>query len=293
MKKVEASILALAGGVSYGVLPGLVKKAYAAGVATGPLTTLQNLVGATMLWLLAWGMGRYAKQKQVIADSSQSASPNDWAQSTDILLKTSQAAETTNAVHDTSQPTVAWQQIAKLLLVGFLPGLTGVFYYLALVELPAAIGIVLLFQFTWAGVLLEAFVKRRRPGKFRLLALGCLIPGTWLAVGATNLNSTALSWHGLGLGLLSAFTYAAFLYCTGEVETDVPPWTRSALIITGSLIVNLLVFPPTALTIATLTIPLLVYGALMGIFGPVIPTVCFAYGVRVLCPPRSFSPLIL
>jgi drug/metabolite transporter (DMT)-like permease len=31
-----------------------------------------------------------------------------------------------------------------------------------------------------------------------------------------------------------------------------------------------------------ITMPLLVYGSLMGIFGPVIPTVCLAYGVPVI-----------
>ncbi len=266
MRKFEASLLALAGGMSYGVLSGLVKKAYAAGVDTGPLTTLQNIVGASFLWSIVWWMARRARQeKQTVAAHNLTATASADAQ--DIT---------------TTEPASSRREVVQLLLVGSLPGLTGVFYYLALVRISATLGIILLFQFVWLGVLLEALIERRWPGKFRLLALACLIPGTWLAVGAEQLNSTTLSWSGITLALLSAVTYSGFLYCTGRVATNVPPWKRSALIITGSLLINFLAFPPTYLTKEVITAPLLIYGGLMGIFGPVIPTICFAYGVPVI-----------
>lgn len=242
MKKFQASLLALSGGVSYGLLSGFTKQAYAAGVTTGPLTTFQNLAGALLLWLLALLAGQ-------------------------------------------NRGKVTREQVVKLLLVGTLPGLTGAFYYLSLADLPAAVAIVLLFQFTWLGGLLEFLMEGRRPGLNHWLALACLIPGTLLAVG--QLKPASFAWQGVVFGLLSAVTYAGFLYCTGRVVPEVSPWIRSPLIISGSCLINLVVFPPLYLTDMVLTKQMLtgdlfLWGTLMGIFGPVIPTVCFTFGVPVI-----------
>lgn len=242
MNKLQASLFTLAGGISYGFLPGFAKMAYKNGVETGPLTTLQYLLGSTFLWSLA------------------------------ILIEGRPWAESSN---------LNWSRIKKLVPVGFLSGVTGALYYLALTTLPAALGIILLFQFTWMGVLLEMVLEGRKPGKYSILALVLLIPGTVLAVG-TGWQMESIPWLGIGLGLLSAVTYTGFLYGSGKVAVEVSPWTRSAVIVTAALLTNILIFSPGYLSTGSLGSNLgqvVLWSGLMAIFGPLIPTICFAYGV--------------
>lgn len=172
-------------------------------------------------------------------------------------------------------------QIIKLLLVGTLPGLTGVFYYLSLKILPASIAIILLFQFTWMGALFDYIFDKRKPTATELTAILFVIPGTFLAIG--NLSDiSSLSWEGLFLGIASALTYTGFLYCTGRVAPDISPWIRSPLIITGSLIITVIIFRPFSFEETFLFRDVLLWGGLMGVFGPVIPTICLTFGVPVI-----------
>lgn len=238
MTKLQASGLALLGGASYGLLSGLTKLAYASGVATGPLTITQNLVGALSLWLLACVLARGQARPQR-------------------------------------------RQILSLLLTGALPGLTGAFYYLALARLPASLGIVLLFQFTWLGVVLEWLLTGRQPAASRWLALLLLLPGTFLAAGLTG-SKVQWHWGGAGLALLAALAYTAYLAVAGRVALEVSPWWRSAWISTGATLATAIFFrlvtPETGGNLGAL----IGYGSLMGLFGVLLPTLCFSYGVPII-----------
>lgn len=238
MTKLQASGLALLGGASYGLLSGLTKLAYASGVATGPLTITQNLVGALSLWLFASILAR------------GEAKPGR-------------------------------RQILSLLLTGALPGLTGAFYYLALARLPAALGIVLLFQFTWLGVVLEWLLSGRRPAASRWLALLLLLPGTVLAAG---LSGSRVQWHwgGAGLALLAALAYTGYLAAAGRVALQVSPWWRSAWISTGATLSTAIFFRLVVPETGGNPGALIWYGSLMGLFGVLLPTLCFSYGVPVI-----------
>ena len=50
--------------------------------------------------------------------------------------------------------------IFSLLTVGTTMSMTGIFYAISVEELPASIAVVLLFQFTWIGVVIEAIANR-------------------------------------------------------------------------------------------------------------------------------------
>ncbi|MFZ5625907.1 MAG: DMT family transporter [Bacillota bacterium] len=239
MTKFQASMLALLGGASYGLLPGFAKQAYASGVGTGPLTMTQNLIGAILLWWIAF-----------IAARGQSKPDR--------------------------------RQILQLLLTGALPGLTGAFYYWALTLLPASLGIILLFQFTWMGVGLEWLLTGIKPGPSRWLAMLLLLPGTVLAAGLER-GIAHLHWLGVILGLLSAVAYTGYLYAAGRVATSVSPWFRSAWISTGATITTSIFFSLFLTGDGGGKVgDLLLYGGLMGLFGALLPTVCFAYGVPVI-----------
>ena len=46
--------------------------------------------------------------------------------------------------------------------------MTGIFYAISVEELPASIAVVLLFQFTWIGVVIEAIANRTFPSREKL-----------------------------------------------------------------------------------------------------------------------------
>lgn len=175
-----------------------------------------------------------------------------------------------------------FKQYAQLMSVGSMMGLTGVFYYTSLQTIPASIAIVLLFQFTWIGVVIEAIIKRQRPTWDQVLSLVILFLGTLLAGGILfSASNEPLQFNLMGViwGLLSAVSYALFIIFSGRVASNVPSLQRSTTIITGGMITAFIIFPPTFIFDGTIFSSLSWYGLLMGILGPVIPTLLFTKGV--------------
>ncbi len=142
------------------------------------------------------------------------------------------------------------KQWLLLVGVGATTGLTGVFYYRALQYVPASIAIVLLFQFTWIGVLVEAVLLRRRPETGKVIALILLLLGTVLAGGLFGSGFGQFTLAGVLLGLLSAVTYALFIIFSGRVAPQVNPWLRSAIMLTGASLLTFIVYPPPSLQMA-------------------------------------------
>ncbi|WP_139488275.1 EamA family transporter [Brevibacillus dissolubilis] len=177
----------------------------------------------------------------------------------------------------------SFKQWLLLAAVGTNMGLTGIFYYAALQSIPASIGIVLLFQFTWIGVLLDAVHKRQWPSRDKLLALVLLFAGTFLAGGLLDGgggDTWEFTFTGIGLGLLSAVTYALFILFSEKVAVEVHPLLRGAIMTTGSMLITFIVFPPTFLTNGTLFDgTLFQWGFLLAFFGAIIPTLFFTIGV--------------
>lgn len=176
-----------------------------------------------------------------------------------------------------------WQKISiktglALMAVGSLSGLTGFFYYSSMARSSVSVGIVLLFQYTWIGALYEWLFERRRPHAFTYVLLGMLLLGTALAANLFSDSQQQLTLSGAGYGLLSAFTFAGYLYASGKVATEVSPWLRSPLMVTGSCLLILLLFPPVYLTPANLAASLGWLGLVTALLGAVIPQICFAAG---------------
>ncbi|HEY8342861.1 MAG TPA: DMT family transporter, partial [Calditerricola sp.] len=123
-------------------------------------------------------------------------------------------------------PRLTWREVMKIAAAGSLVGITGIFYYASLRYIPASIAIVLLFQFTWIGVLLEALTTRKAPPVMKGVSVAVLLVGTVLASGLLEGNLDRLPLLGLGLGFLSAVSYALFIYLSGRVAPTVSPWLR-------------------------------------------------------------------
>lgn len=167
----------------------------------------------------------------------------------------------------------------KIMVAGTFTGLTGVFYYTSLQTVPASIAIILLFQFTWIGVLYEWVFERKKPTKETYLSLVLVFAGTLLAANVIEGQFQALSLFGILMGLCAAFTFAAFIYVSGRVSTEVTPWLRSPLMITGSFLIIFIIFPPEFLISGVMFEGLWKVALPLAFFGAVLPTVCFTKGV--------------
>jgi drug/metabolite transporter (DMT)-like permease len=180
--------------------------------------------------------------------------------------------------------TLSFKAKGLLCLCGIFPGLTGILYYLALQTVSASLGVILLFQFVWMGILLDAIIKRRAPTRQQLLALALVLIGTVLAAGSQALALSSVSPIGILFGLLAAFCYTCNLQVNGRVATEVPASVRSTLMISGALVITLIIFPPGFLVDGSLGHGLWLWGLLMGLFGIVIPPFLFARGIPHIGP---------
>lgn len=170
------------------------------------------------------------------------------------------------------------QTIGKLLLAGVPIGLTTIFYYASLAYVSASLGLVLLFQFVWIGVLMERVVQKKPISRQKTIAIFFLLVGSTLASGLT-LDMLGGQWLGYALGLASALTYATVLLVSGSVATNIPSVLKSAWMSAGALIVIVCAFPPTFLTDLAVLKDFFPYMALLACFGLVLPPVLFSIGV--------------
>lgn len=171
------------------------------------------------------------------------------------------------------------RQWGSLLAVGLTMGLTSIFYYYSLQYVSASLAIVLLFQFTWIGILIEAIANRRLPTKDKFVAVIFLIIGTLLAADLSGLNKDSFSFLGWVSGGLSAFTYAFFIFFSGKIAVELNSVLRTTIILTGGMLIISIVFPPHFIYDGSLWNGLFMWGILLAFFGAVLPTLFFAMGV--------------
>lgn len=233
------------GACSYGVLSSIVKLAYTHGYNLGEVVGTQMLWGTLITWAISLMLQKRNKAKQ------QSAP----------ILKASP------------------KEKLLLLAVGTFMVMTGLLYYGSLQHITASLAVILLFQFTWIGVLLEAITKRKWPSKLQLITLLFVFIGTGLAAGISKNGLASAPMIGIVLGLLSAVSYTLFIFFSGKTVPRLDPIYRSAWMSTGGLLLVFILFPPVYLFNGALEVTLLFFGLLLGLFGAVIPTLCFTIGI--------------
>ncbi|MBS4179245.1 EamA family transporter [Bacillus sp. FJAT-49731] len=171
------------------------------------------------------------------------------------------------------------KQSIELLLVGMVVSLTSIFYALCLRSVPASLAVVLLFQFTWIGILIEAIYLKKRPSRAKLIAILLLWIGTLLSGG---IGSQSFEWsqniEGIVFGLLSAISFAIFFFISGKVGAEIPAIQRSTVISAGGLLLVFFTITPLQIMHETVEHGLWEYGILQGIFGIILPVVFFALG---------------
>lgn len=246
----------LAGAMSYGILSTIVVLAYGQGYQLGEVVGSQLLTG----FILSWTLALYTKFKQ--GSKAREAGQRQGGAA---------------PIHAFRRLT--WKHRLLLMAAGTPTVITGLVYYQSLRYIPASLAIILLFQFTWISVLIQAMVKRQRPAKAMLLSLLVLFGGTLLAAGFLEQGLGEFDVLGIAFGLMSAVSYSLFLLFSGKAVPAAHPAYRSAWMVTGGLILLFILFPPAFLFNGMIWSPLLVFGLLLGFFGAFIPPVLFAVGV--------------
>ncbi|MBY0599553.1 EamA family transporter [Bacillus bingmayongensis] len=178
-----------------------------------------------------------------------------------------------------SRHKVPKKQAFSLLAVGTTMSMTGIFYAISVEELPASIAVVLLFQFTWIGVVIEAIANKTLPSREKVISIIILFAGTLFAGGVFEGLGQNFSTKGIIFGLLAAVSFSFYIFASGRVATNVPPYTKSFLMTTSATLIVCLIFPPTFLTDGALQAGLWKYAFFLGFFGVVVPVICFSIGV--------------
>lgn len=165
-----------------------------------------------------------------------------------------------------------------LMLSGVPLGITSYTYYECVQYVPASIAILLLFQFVWIGMVLDWIFRGKQPSKIQLISMLGLLIGTAFAVGI--LNEQQIDWNlkGVGFGLVSALSYALFLFWS-ETGKHTHYTIKGALKATAAAFISILIFNPIDGLDGILSNGLLEYGIPLAMFGVLIPPVLFAYGV--------------
>jgi drug/metabolite transporter (DMT)-like permease len=218
------------GATSYGMLATFVKMAYNEGYTTAEVTTSQFVLG--IIGILLINLFQKTKNKNTALKASK-------------------------------------QNIFQLMLAGTSLGMTSVFYYLAVKYIPVSIGIVLLMQTVWMGVLLEMILEKKLPSTQKAVAVIIVLFGTVLA---TNLiqNEIQLDWHGIMWGMLAAASFTTTMFTANSVATNISSAQRSLYMLLGGAII---VF---SFSIATQVTPFnfeifYKWGIILALFGTIIP----------------------
>lgn len=163
--------------------------------------------------------------------------------------------------------------IFQLMFAGTSLGLTSVFYYLAVKYIPVSVGIVLLMQTVWMGVLVEWFLEKKAPPIQKISAVIVVLIGTFLAINIfeIDLNNTEINWgKGLLWGLLAAASFTTTMFTANRIAVNSTATIRSLYMLLGGGIIVLIFSISTQNTPFNFEI-FTKWGIVLALFGTIIP----------------------
>ncbi|MEO7975707.1 DMT family transporter [Flavobacterium sp.] len=218
------------GATSYGMLATFVKMAYGEGFTTAEITTSQFVLG--ILGILLINAFQKIKNKEKVIKATP-------------------------------------KNIFNLMLAGSSLGMTSLFYYLAVKYIPVSIGIVLLMQTVWMGVILEMILEKKLPSKQKVISVFIVLTGTVLATNIIN-NDINLDWKGIGWGILAAASFTATMFTANRVATEISSAQRSLYMLLGGAIIVFSFAFFTQITSFNFGI-FMKWGIVLSLFGTIIP----------------------
>ncbi|MDQ1000500.1 drug/metabolite transporter (DMT)-like permease [Neobacillus niacini] len=167
-----------------------------------------------------------------------------------------------------------------LIIAGVLTGLTNILYGRSLNYLPASLAVVLLFQFTWIGMLISCLSKRQLPSRVDFISLLILVSGTIPAAGLIDVDISQIPFQGWLWGLAAALSYSLFLFVNDRVTTNMNTTNRLVLVSFFAFMISAVFQSPEIIWNGTLfNEGLWIYGLALGLFGLIIPVFLFTIAV--------------
>lgn len=222
------------GATSYGMLATFVKIAYGEGFTTAEVTSSQFIYGLIGV----------------------------------LLINAFQRTKNKNNVNKASR-----KNITQLMIAGTSMGFTSIFYYLAVRYIPVSIGIVLLMQTVWMGVLLEWFLDGKAPSLQKIIAVLVVLFGTSLAINifGIDFNDSETDWAtGLLWGLLAAASFTTTMFTSNRIALKVSTAQRSLFMLSGGAVIVFSFALITQNTAFNLEI-FAKWGIILALFGTIIP----------------------
>lgn len=180
----------------------------------------------------------------------------------------------------TNRKKLGFNGIKPLIFAGVLTGLTNIVYGHSLNYLPASLAVVLLFQFTWIGVVISCISKRQFPSRIETISLLILVIGTIPAAGLIDVDVSKIPLQGWVWGLAAALCYSLFLFANGRATTNMTTTNRLVLVSFFAFMMSVVFQSPEVIWNGTLfNEGLWVYGLLLGLFGMIIPVFLFTIAV--------------
>ena len=180
----------------------------------------------------------------------------------------------------TNRTKISFKGIRILILAGVLTGLTNIVYGRSLIYLPASLAVVLLFQFTWMGMVISCLVKRQLPSRIELISLLILFTGTIPAAGLIDVDLTQIPIQGWLWGLTAALCFTLFIFINSKPSNSMSPSNRLLLVSFFAFMTTAVFQSPEIIWNGTLFGGgLWVYGLALGLFGMIIPVYLFTIAV--------------
>lgn len=178
-------------------------------------------------------------------------------------------------------------EILPLMFTGSAIGLTNFLYYKSVQFIPASLAIILLMQFTWFSMLLEWLFLHRRPTRTELITVSVILVGTIMASGIMTTETYSYSIMGIGLALLSSFTYGAYIVANGQCGHNVRWEAKSMAIMLGSSITIFAINAPRITEGEYMNGEFALWILLLAVAGTTVPTALFAAGIPKIGAPLS------
>ncbi len=180
----------------------------------------------------------------------------------------------------TNRSKFSFNGVKFLILAGILTGLTNIVYGHSLNFLPASLAVVLLFQFTWIGMLISCISKRQFPSRIESISLLVLVAGTIPAAGLMDVDLSQIPFQGWLWGLAAALCYSFFLFVNGKATASMTASNRLVWVSFSAFMITAVFQSPEIIWNGTLfNEGLWMYGLALGLFGMIIPVFLFTMAV--------------
>lgn len=177
-------------------------------------------------------------------------------------------------------PRLSKKSLMILILAGIFTGTTGIVYGKSLNYLPASLAVVMLFQFTWVGMLIDCLLHRRLPKREEVISLIFLFAGTILAAGILDVDLSGIAWQGWVFGFTAAVSFSIFIQINSRPTEEISTIARMLIMSFFALVlISIFLSPEIVWNGQLFGAGLWKFGLLLGVFGIILPILLFTIAV--------------